>query len=391
MSNAFKQIGCDLFCRVIDNYGDIGVCWRLARQLAHEHGWQVSLFLDDVASLHKLWPSVDAEAGTQTVNDIQIVKWGKAWSETLPVQPAQVVIEAFACDPPPAYIAQMAAMQPAPVWINLEYLSAETWVADCHGMASIHPQYGLRKTFFFPGFTAQTGGLLREHNLLAERTAFLKDLNDERTRANYLQGLGVPSSPNATTLLLFSYASPHVPALLEAWAKQPHPLQVLVPPTPALPQIHAWQAAHPHAKIEIIEIPFVPQDQFDRLLWACDILFIRGEDSAVRAQWAGKPLIWHIYPQAEQAHLPKLQAFLDLYCADLPPAAAQAQQALNLAWSDATQPAHFDELWAAWWAERAVLAQHAQTWQQRQANLLDLAQLLVTYSRNAVEKHALIS
>jgi uncharacterized repeat protein (TIGR03837 family) len=121
------------------------------------------------------------------------------------------------------------------------------------------------------------------------------------------------------------------------------------------------------------------------------MLFIRGEDSAVRAQWAGKPLIWHIYPQAEQAHLPKLRAFLDLYCADLPPAAAQAQQALNLAWSDATQPANFDELWAAWWAERAVLAQHAQTWQQRQANLLDLAQLLVTYSRNAVEKHALIS
>ena len=24
----------DMFCRVIDNYGDIGVCWRLAADLA---------------------------------------------------------------------------------------------------------------------------------------------------------------------------------------------------------------------------------------------------------------------------------------------------------------------------------------------------------------------
>ena len=385
MSNAFKQISCDIFCRVIDNYGDIGVCWRLARQLAHEHGWQLRLFVDDVASLHKLWPSVDARASTQTVNDIQIMAWEEMAGKCSSLKPAQVVIEAFACDPPPAYIAQMAAMQIAPVWINLEYLSAETWVAYCHGMASIHPQYGLRKTFFFPGFTAQTGGLLREQNLLAERSTFLQN---KAAQAHYLAGLGVPSRPDATTVLLFSYASPHVSALLDAWAAHPDTLKVLVPPTPAVPQIRAWQATHPHAKIEIIEIPFVPQDQFDRLLWACDILFVRGEDSAVRAQWAGKALIWHIYPQAEQAHLPKLQAFLNLYCADLPPAAAQAQQALNLAWSDATQPANFHELWAAWWAERAVLAQHAQTWQQKQANLLDLAQLLVTHSLKAIEKQA---
>src|SRR5690554_5010470 len=30
-------------CRVIDNYGDISVCWRLARQLANEYPVRVSL------------------------------------------------------------------------------------------------------------------------------------------------------------------------------------------------------------------------------------------------------------------------------------------------------------------------------------------------------------
>ncbi len=43
-----KPITCDIFCAVVDNYGDIGVCWRLARQLAHEHGMTVRLWVDDL-------------------------------------------------------------------------------------------------------------------------------------------------------------------------------------------------------------------------------------------------------------------------------------------------------------------------------------------------------
>lgn len=38
---------------------------------------------------------------------------------------------------------------------------------------------------------------------------------------------------------------------------------------------------------------------------------VRGEDSLVRALWAGKPLVWHIYPQDDDAHVAKLSAFLD--------------------------------------------------------------------------------
>ena len=39
----------DVFCRVVDNYGDAAVCWRLARQLADEHGARVRLWIDLLA------------------------------------------------------------------------------------------------------------------------------------------------------------------------------------------------------------------------------------------------------------------------------------------------------------------------------------------------------
>ena len=62
-------------------------------------------------------------------------------------------------------------------------------------------------------------------------------------------------------------------------------------------------------------IAFIPaaltQHDFDHLLWACDLNFVRGEDSLVRALWAGQPFVWQIYPQHDDAHHAKLEAFLD--------------------------------------------------------------------------------
>jgi len=59
-------------------------------------------------------------------------------------------------------------------------------------------------------------------------------------------------------------------------------------------------------------LPLFSQEDFDHLLWACDLNFVRGEDSLVRAIWANKPFVWHIYPQEDQAHATKLEAFLAL-------------------------------------------------------------------------------
>ncbi len=196
------QLNWDIFCRVIDNYGDIGICWRLARQLVSEHGKCVRLWVDDLHSLQPLCPEIDVLSPRQRSHGVEICHW----SETVAVdRVGEVIIEAFACDMPVAYLAAMAGTMPKPCWINLEYLTAETWADGCHGMASPHPSLPLVKYFYFPGFSAATGGLLRERNLLAIRDAEIAEC------------------PRCETLeiSLFCYDSAPVGELLDILAESP--------------------------------------------------------------------------------------------------------------------------------------------------------------------------
>ncbi len=295
-----------LFCRVIDNLGDVGVCWRLARGLA-AHGQQVSLVIDDASAL--AWMAPGGASG------VQVLPWP---AEGRMPACGDVVVEAFGCDPPAAFVAGMAATparpQP-PVWVNLEYLSAESYVERSHGLPSPQPN-GLTKWFFYPGFTPRTGGLLREPDLLqrvaaSDGSAFLADL-------------GCAPAPGERVVSLFCYDNPAIPALLQSLADQPTLL--LLTPGPAQHQV---QAAPPG--VRLVRLPWLSQDDYDRLLWACDLNFVRGEDSLVRALWAGRPFVWQIYPQRDGAHVAKLDAFLDLFldAAAVPPRVAQLSQAWN--------------------------------------------------------------
>ena len=149
------QLHWDIFCRVIDNHGDIGVCWRLARQLASEQGKAVRLWVDDLGSLKPMSPVVDVQSDRQICEGVEIRRWTKNIAFDLP---GEVVIEAFACELPINYLQAMAEMVPKPCWINLEYLTAESWVDGYHGLASPHPFLPLVKYFYFPGFTVASGG-----------------------------------------------------------------------------------------------------------------------------------------------------------------------------------------------------------------------------------------
>src|SRR6218665_2729313 len=94
----------DIFCRVIDNYGDIGVCWRLARQLAAEHNQKVRLWVDELEALVRIWP--DAQLiSQQTIAGVEICQWSVDFPSDITV--ANVVIEAFACDIPASYVEKM--------------------------------------------------------------------------------------------------------------------------------------------------------------------------------------------------------------------------------------------------------------------------------------------
>lgn len=365
-------IHCDIFCAVVDNYGDIGVSWRLAKQLAHEYGIAVRLWVDDLSSFRKLCPEVDAALAQQVCQGVEVRHWVAAFPET---ESAQLVIEAFACELPERYVAAMAAQAHKPVWINLEHLSAEEWVAGCHGLPSPHPSLPLVKYFFFPGFTPDTGGLLIEGNLIERRDRFQADPKATET---FWQILGVPlPKPDEVRFSLFSYENPALPALFSAWSESDTPIICLVPEGRALPQVAEFfglaQAVpgevYKRNNLEVRVLPFMEQERYDELLWACDINFVRGEDSFVRAQWAARPFVWHIYPQHDHVHLKKLRAFMELYCSGLPPDVAQALRALWELWNvgeghEQATSTGSGQAWNDFWSHRSMLRQHAQAWSQ---------------------------
>ncbi len=356
----------DIFCRVVDNFGDIGTCWRLARQLADEHEADVRLWIDKLESFATLCPSVSTAATSQQVGQIEI----RHWPTDFPVvEVAEVVIVAFACELPETYIAAMVGRTVAPVWINLEYLSAEAWVEDCHLLRSPHPRWPLTKYFFFPGFTAQTGGLLRERDLPATRAAF-----DGSAAERFWRSLGVaPRADDELFISLFSYDNPALPELLSCWAASPAAVRVLAAPGAATEQIARWFGDAlssgrllRRGSLTVQALPFLPQADYDRLLWACDINFVRGEDSFVRAQWARQPFVWQIYPQTEQVHLVKLEAFLTRYLAELKDSDADVVRRCWRAWNGSGD---VGTAWRDYVALRHFLQRHGTVW----ANHLDRA------------------
>jgi uncharacterized repeat protein (TIGR03837 family) len=291
----------DLFCRVIDNYGDIGVAWRLARDLA-ARGESVRLWLDDPAAL--AWMAPAGRAG------IEIVHWtaepGSRPAElsTEPT-PGDVVVETFGCEPPAAFLEAMARRATPPVWIDLEYLSAEGYVERSHGLPSPQsagPGRGLVRWFFYPGFSDRTGGLLREPGLLAERAAF--------DRTAWRAAMGIEARPGERLASLFCYDTAPLPALLQALADEPTLL--LLTPGPAQ---RLAQGCRLPATVRTLDLPWLSQPGYDHLLWACDLNIVRGEDSFVRAMWAGTPFLWQIYPQHDGVHAAKLDAFLASFTA----------------------------------------------------------------------------
>ena len=310
----------DIFCRVIDNHGDLGVCWRLSCDLA-ARGQQVRLWVDDASALH--WMASGALQGE--VPDVRVLPW------TQPIDPAllaslpasNVWVEAFGCEIAPEFIAACACPSSAggrfdstsmPTWINLEYLSAEPWVERMHALPSPvqhGPAAGRTKWFFYPGFTPHTGGLLREQDLAARRQAF--------DGAAWLQAQGIDARGERIASL-FCYEPPPLGALLRQLDTATTPTHLLVTAGRAARAVarcledenDLQRLSGQREQLSLSYLPHLTQRAYDELLWACDVNFVRGEDSLVRALWAGAPLVWHIYPQPEDdAHHAKLGAFLD--------------------------------------------------------------------------------
>ncbi|MDI9335081.1 MAG: elongation factor P maturation arginine rhamnosyltransferase EarP [Cytophagales bacterium] len=331
MTNLQTRVA-DIFCKVIDNYGDIGVCWRLCKQLVargEARRFSVRLIVDDASALTWM-ASAYARTGL-----VEVMAWDQAEKIEMP---ADLVIEAFGCHLPESYIAKMARqakLGKACTWVNLEYLTAEPYAQACHLLPSPVMQgagKGLTKTFFYPGFTHQTGGLLREPDLLERQARFNK--------LEWLkkQHIDWHKDSNERIVSLFCYEPAALSALLAELQSSDQPTLLLVT---------AGRASHfmKHTvRTELVEVPsrnnlrvhdlpYLTQEDYDHLLWASDFNFVRGEDSLIRAIWAGKPFVWQIYPQNDDAHHAKLKAFLDVYLAHTDANVAAHIRAAHAVWN----------------------------------------------------------
>jgi len=349
----------DLFCRVIDNFGDLGVCWRLAADLG-ARGEAVRLWIDDASAL--AWMAPEGAAG------VQVRPWSGAADAAVAAIPGDVVVEAFGCDPPAGFVARMAAHPTPPAWINLEYLSAQPYVERCHGLPSPQsagPGAGLTKWFFYPGFTAATGGLLRESGLLERRGRF--------DAAAWLAARGLQRRPHERVVSLFCYGNAALPALLEMLEAQPT-LLIAAAGQASAQLAHALGPTLARGALRAALLPHLSQHDYDHLLWSSELNFVRGEDSFVRAQWAGAPFVWQIYPQDDGAHVVKLDAFL----------------AAHLAGAEATLAGDIARLCRRWnglgegrfgLPDALAWRTHNEGWRQRLAALPDLTTQLIGFAR----------
>ena len=368
----------DVFCRVIDNFGDIGVTWRLARQLTSEFHWEIRLWVDNLASFARIEPRLDPDAAAQSLAGVNIRRWPRAHEDSH-IEPAQLVIAAFSCEPPPGVVQRMQGS--STILVNLEYLSAEPWVEGCHALPALRAD-GLNAHYFFPGFNAHTGGLPREATLARERKDWI---GDEAGQRSLLARAGLSESgmqlwdAQAGTRLVTLFCYPHAPiaALVDSLMAQRHST-LLVIPGGTLPPLKS----ETRGALRIEQIDFLTQTDYDRLLWMADLNFVRGEDSIVRAIWAGKPAVWQLYPQADATHQAKLEAWLAI--AGLPPTAQAAIRCWNAtperveaekgALKKALSPVNF----AAW-------SDATQRFRQAQMQIPDLASSLDLFCRKKLE------
>ena len=332
----------DIFCQIIDNYGDAGICWRLARSLTSLHSQEVRIFCDDLPTLNLLASGTDPEI----LRRIDVQPWEASYSNSRhPVVTPDVVIEAFGCELPERYLTSLLIAPKKPIIINLEYLSAEPWVIDFHQKAS--PQaHGIPKYFFFPGFQPETGGIL------VDPTPNAASVNSTNIPAS-LSASWELMRPNTKRISVFCYPGAPLLRWLEDLGRLGENFDVVL----TFGQIEqlTLSTGRPITlpnTIHLIPIPFVSQDEYDWVLSQSDFNIVRGEDSFIRAQLVGKPFIWHIYPQEDRAHDVKLAAFLDLYLED----ASQELKHAVIAAMTWAMPSEWFKSMASW-------SSHSRAWQ----------------------------
>lgn len=340
------QIG--IVCKVIDNFGDAGFSLRLAKALAAQSN-HVVLFHDDPVTLHALYPE-DEIAGLSLLDardtHHELKKFGGL----------DLIVEPFGTSSEQTmyrFDQELKRICPQTPWVLIDYLSSEDWVEDFHLSQSIDPATGHVTTFFYPGFTEKTAGLIH-----CDYPAHLRNMTTQ-------------GSENNLKVFVFSYPNAPLAELIDCCNTTDTTTRIYIAgPKPAGIGIEAAC---------VTELAFRPQSDFDDLLAQHDVLFVRGEDSFVRAQLAGRPLVWQIYPTDDGAHAEKLSKFFERYSAGLTPACKTALWDCWACWNGLKNTCQFSTSWKGLQVHLPELKTHALQWQLRLFSGPELVRQLLTW------------
>ena len=282
----------DIFCEVIDNYGDVGVAYRLAREFKRIYpNKKLRFFISQTEEINLIKKS----------NDIEII----AYEDISKIEDsADLIIETFACEIPKKYMDK--ALKNSKLIINLEYFSAENWVDDFHLQESFLGG-NLKKYFFIPGLSKKSGGILLDNEFLERKKKV------EENRKHYLQKFEIKEEYDLIGSV-FSYEKNFDSLINELKKLDKKVLLLILSEKTQKNFIKYFDNSDNYDKIKAMKLPFFTYDKYEELLSLCDFNLVRGEDSFVRALLLGKPFLWHIYPQKENTHIKKLNSFLEKYC-----------------------------------------------------------------------------
>ena len=284
----------DIFCQVIDNYGDVGVAYRLAREFKRVYlNKKLRFIINQMEELNLIKKSEEIEI--ITYQDISKIE-----------NSADLIIESFGCEIPKEYMDR--ALKNSKLIINLEYFSAEDWVDDFHLQESFLGE-NLKKYFFIPGLSKKSGGILLDNEFLERKKKVTKN------KRYYLKKIGINEKYDLIGSV-FSYEK-NFDFLIEELKKLDKKILLLILSEKTQKNfIKYFDNVNNYDKIKFVKLPFFTYDKYEELLALCDFNLVRGEDSFVRALLLGKPFLWHIYPQDENTHIKKLESFLEKYCSN---------------------------------------------------------------------------
>jgi uncharacterized repeat protein (TIGR03837 family) len=285
----------DIFCDIIDNYGDIGVVYRLSKELSKK-GYNVRIFSNKFSEIEKIIKNFSAKKNFQKLNNIEFINL----DEPLQVSyTANIIIESFGCNIPDEYIDKLD--EKTKLIINLEYLTAESWVEDFHLKESFSPKSFIKKYFYMPSFTLNSGGIILDNEYLQKVNSIKKD--KEYIFNSFYKNLGLKYNSEIFYINIFTYNwnfKNFLNYLIETNKK--YCIFILD---------NRFDGKFIlNDKISINYLSYMPQEDFDTWLNISDFNFVRGEESFVRATLSEIPFVWNIYPQENDVHFNKLNAFM---------------------------------------------------------------------------------